>query len=889
MLSPGTLLGPYEILSAAGAGGMGEVYRARDTRLDRTVAIKVLAGNLTGRSDLLQRFEREARTISALNHPNICGLYDVGTYNGTPYLVMEYVEGETLAEQLTRGRFALADVWTIAIQIGEALDQAHRRGIVHRDLKPGNIMSTGSKHTVKLLDFGLAKLTRLPSAKASAAATSLLTVDPTVTAEGSIVGTMQYMAPEQLEGAEADYRSDIFAFGCVVYEMVTGRRAFEGKSHASLISAVMTSEPPSIQSLQPAAPPALDRLVQQCLAKDPDERWQSVADLVREIKWISQAGSRIGVAPAVSERRRTRLQASWMTVAALAVALAALLAVHLREDRPERTTVRFTVAPPENYSFRWSDMPVLSPDGKRLVFAAEAASGAVLFLRSLETTELRPLPGTEVQAEARYVRSPFWSPDGRYLAFFGEHALTKVDLTGGPAVTICLGRGLGGTWNRDGVILFGSAAGPVMRVSAAGGTPTPATKLDSAKGESGHRWPSFLPDGRHFLFTVTSTQPANGGVYVGSLDSSKVIRILNEETNTQYTPSGFLVFSRGDTLMAQRFDVHTLHTTGDAVPIAERAFPLRAAGFPVSGASFSVAAGSLAYRMGSQIADTQLIWMDRHGNRSAPFSQGGEYSNPALSPDGRIVAVGKRDPLTKQRDIWLLDTARGTETRFTLDPADDTNPVWSPDGQMVAFSSDRKGSRGLYVKPASGVKQEELLQSDFEWSLEDWTLDGRYLIFNRQRGRSLWAMPLFGDRKPFPLFPDVEPTLEGRVSPNGKWIAYTSGESGRNEIYVQNFPPAGGKWPVSIMGGRDAHWRPDGKELFYLQRTKLMAVDVKTDANSFERGSPRPLFDLPLLGNSSRNVFVTSADGQKFLVNARIESTALPIMWVLNAFTPLKP
>ena len=884
MLSAGARLGPYEILSHAGAGGMGEVYRARDTRLDRIVAIKVLSANLGSRPEALQRFEREARAISGLNHANICSLYDVGTENGSPYLVMEYVEGETLSDRLGRGPLPIADALNVAIQIGEALDQAHRRGITHRDLKPGNVMLAGGKGStaVKLLDFGLAKLPTAQAASSPGTLTSLPTVAQSLTSDGAIIGTFQYMAPEQLEGKDADARTDIFAFGCVLYEMVTGRKAFSGQSQASLISSIMTAEPPSVASIQPMSPPALDRVIRQCLSKDPDDRWQTARDLVRELRWIAGSSSQASAAPALVARRRRRLGAAWIAAVIFAVAFLSLGAVHFTESPPVPSIVRFLVPAPENRAFGAADTISLSPDGRRMLLTASTSDGQrSLWLRAMDSTTAKPVAGGEGAV------SPFWSPDGRYAAIWQQGKLRKIDLFGGPSEAICDTRVVwGGTWNRDGVILFATTtSSPIMRVSAAGGSPAPATRL--AQGESGHTWPSFLPDGRHFLFTVNSTRQELRGVYAGSLDSPEMTRIISDETNAQYAAPGYLIFVRGDVLMARPFDAKRVRVTGDAFPVGEQAF-----GFSITpGGAFSAAGAILAYRLGTSAASSELAWFDRKGALLGQAAETSDYTNPALSPDGRILAIAIRDPATRTRDLWLLDLARGSTSRFTFDPADDLNPTWSPDGRQIAFTSDRLGQRNLYVKDATGARQEELLlQSDVEKNCLDWTADGKYLLYNNGPGnkRDVWALPLTGDRKPFAVVHGPGNQSEVRISPNGKWAAYTSNENGRQEIYVQSFPQGEGKWQVSTAGGADPQWRRDGKELFYVQSNALMAVAVQTGGDRFERDLPKKLFEAPFL-NVGRNRYVATADGQKFLGVLRSQTAGSPpVTVVVNWASGLK-
>jgi serine/threonine protein kinase len=795
-LSAGTRLGPYEILSPAGAGGMGEVYRARDTRLERTVAVKVLPQSLTDRPDVLQRFEREARAVSTLNHPNICILHDVGTDNGRPYLVMEYVEGETLAERLARGPLPLADVYRAAVQIGDALDQAHRKNIVHRDLKPGNVMLAGTRgsNSIKLLDFGLAKLPHAQSATAPGALTSLPTVEQSLTTEGSIVGTFQYMSPEQLEGKDADARSDIFSFGAMLFEMVTGRKAFEGRSQASLISAIMKDDPPVVSSLERTAPLALDRVIRQCLAKDPDERWQTVRDLVSELRWISEHSSQIAPASGLVRRRQWKLGAALVGMAVLAVAFGVLAMVHFRETQPVPHTMRFLIPPPEKAELQRSSIPLLSPDGTRIVFAVTTTEGtSQLAMRTLENPAVKLLPDTQ----SGYY--PFWSPDGTQIAFGTDrHGLRKIDLTGGPAVTICDASDLyGGTWNRDGVILFNTPKG-IVRVMAGGGPLTQVTKVDAQRGETGHYWPFFLPDGRHFLFTVTSPQSDVRGIYVGDLTSAHSVQIASEETNAQYTAPGFLLFAHSNILTALPFDAGQLRVTGKPFPVIDNQGRLDSDFVSI----FSTAGGHLAYGPNQGTQDFQMVWFDRKGTRLSALGPVAEYTNPALAPDGRTLAVGVADPITGNRDIWLWDLARGTSMRLTSDPADDLNPTWSPDGRQIIFASDRKGARDLYRKAANGIGEEELLlESKVAKAGEDWTRDGK-LVFNLNSGAAgIWSLDLAanaGERKAVVLLAGAFD--HGRVSPDGRWLAYRSAETGKAEVYVQNFPPSSEKWRISTAG-----------------------------------------------------------------------------------------
>jgi Tol biopolymer transport system component len=851
---------------------MGEVYRARDTRLDRTVAIKVLPSRLSLNSERRQRLEREAKTISSLNHPHICTLHDIGCQDGVDFLVMEYLDGETLAARLEKGPLAMQEVLRYGVEIADALDKAHRQGVIHRDLKPSNIILT--KAGAKLLDFGLAKAsTNVVAAAVSQLTAELRTESQPLTAEGTIVGTIQYMAPEQLEGKEADARSDIFSFGCVLYEMATGRKAFSGKSQATIIAAILSVDPPPISSLQPLTPPSLSRVVKKCLAKEPDERWQTAHDLRDELKWIAEDGSRAGVPAPVAKPRRTRERLGWVLAAAVLLPFVATLAVtvvHLREKPVRGLTVRFHFALPENVAFGWADFPVVSPDGERIAFTAVGADGQThLWVRPLDSLSSVMLPGTE----GAY--SPFWSPASKSIAFLASRELKRIDLSGGQPETLCDVQGFAnGAWSQDEVILLGrrlGTTGPLYRVSAAGGEPKPVSELDPSRPETYQAYqtyPQFLPDGHHFLY-FAGWQQGHPGIYVSSLDSKESKRVLDADSKAVYT-SGYLLYMRGTTLTAQKFDWKRRELAGAPVPVGQQVAFLPEGAFSVS------QNGILAYRTGSG-GNTELTWFDRHGNRGSTAGPPAEYSNPSLSPDGSRLAVSRMDPQTRTRDLWVFDLKRGTSSRLTYDPADDLNPVWSLDGSRIFFTSDRKGQRDIYEKPANGIGNEAVvLESKQGKNANDISLDGRYLIYDTSTvgtsSRELWILPLFGDRKPFLFVQGNSPTSQAQFSPNGHFIAYTSNETGRYEVYVQTFPEARGKWQVSIDGGSEATWRHDGKELFYISQKKLMSVEVKTDANSLQAGIPKSLFEVPLLpARSSRNHYVVTWDGQRFLFNVAAE------------------
>jgi eukaryotic-like serine/threonine-protein kinase len=880
-LTAGTRLGPYEILSPLGAGGMGEVYKARDTRLGRDVAVKVLPQQMSSSPELRQRLEREARTISQLSHPHICMLHDVGHQDGTDYLVMEYLEGETLADRLGKGVLPVEQALKIGIEIAGALDAAHRSGIVHRDLKPGNVMLT--KSGVKLLDFGLAKLQAAGPAVVSAV-TSLPTAlqeSQPLTTRGTILGTFQYMSPEQLEGREADARSDIFAFGCVLYEMLTGQKAFSGKSQASLIGSIMHSEPPPVSSLQPMVSPALDRVVRGCLSKEPEHRWNTAHDVMLQLQWIAEGGSLAGVPAPVAARRKNREKLAWGVAAAALLAAAAIGVGFVRRAPVKPRPVRFEVPTPEEIIS--VDMPRISPDGRTLAFNATDSQGKTrIWVRPLAALAAQPLAGTEGTTR------PFWSPDSRFLGFFADGKLKKIEASGGPAQKICdAPTGADGTWSPEGVILYdGRAADPIYRVSAAGGTPTVAVKPDAARKEQTVGWPEFLPDGRHFLYMATGQKPEDNSYRIGSLDSQDSKALSPAQTLITFTPQGYLLFVRDKTLVAQPFDAKAGKTTGEPIPLVEQIGT-----DSVGLARFSVSReGTLAYRTGE--SGSRLLWRDRGGRELDSVGEPGEYWNPALSPTGDRLAFELADSRSGKADIWIRDLARGVSSRFTFHPANDYGPVWSPDGGRVAFSSDRAGSFDLYEKAASGEGEEKLLLKNDEFKLAgDWSRDGRFIAFSSRNPKTnwdVWVLPTFGDRKPIPVVVGQFNELVPAFSSDGRYLAYQSNESGRYEIYVQSFPGPGGKWQVSTSGGADPAWRADGKELFYrAPDQKLMAVDIRI-GESFQAGIPRSLYLARVQPGTARNKYLAAADGQRFLFVSPLGREAMtPTTVVLNWFAEL--
>jgi len=856
-LGRGTRLGPYEILSAIGAGGMGEVYRARDTRLDRTVAIKVLPGHVSGDPALHERFEREARSVAALNHPHICTLHDVGRQDGTDFIVLEYLEGETLAARLAKGPLPLDQVLAIAVQIADALNKAHRAGVIHRDLKPGNIMLT--KSGAKLLDFGLAKVTQ------AVVAASGLSIAPTgitpITMQGTILGTLQYMAPEQIEGQEADARTDLFAFGCVLYEMVAGKPAFHGNTQASLIGAILKDTPAPMATVQPLAPPALERVVMACLAKSPEDRWQSARDVLRELQWL-ETSARSHDAAASS--RRAAAWVPWSIAAAalvLAVAAVGVVAYVSRGAPPSSAEMRVQILAPAGPVTSFA----LSPDGQNLVFAADGQ----LWLRSLGSETARPLAGTEDG------RRPFWSPDGRSIAFFSDDALKRFDIGTG-AVQALAGLPLAGsgTWSSDGTILF--EAGYTLHRVRAGEKPADATRLD-APAQAAHVFPRFLPDGRHFLFYVIGT-PEGRGVYVGTLDSFETHRLVDADSTAVFVAPDHLLFSRQGMLMAQRFDIARLEVSGTPFLVADQVGTDNL--FPGDIALSAAGNGAFAYRPIGLGSKWQLAVVDRTGKQLSVVGQPeqGEAVQERLSPDGRTVAVSRT--INANRDIWLMDFSRGVLSRATSDLAREGQPVWSPDSRRLVFFSDRSGTYDLYLQEVGGVEQ-PLLKTEYNKNVYDWSADGRFVLYavqNPTSRRDLWALPLDGERQPVAVAQTAFEESEGRVSPDGRWIAYQSNDTGRNEIYVQPFPfVAGGKVRVSTSGGTLPRWRADGRELFYRSGTDVMAVAVASSRGvTLETGTPARLFSLP-----QTSEFVPMGT-DRFLTNAPTDVPMAPITLILN-------
>ncbi len=876
-LANGTRLGPYEVLEPLGAGGMGEVYRARDTRLDRTVAVKVLPAHLASSPDLRQRLEREAKALSSLSHPNICGLFDIGQQDGVDFLVMEHLEGETLAQRLSKGPLSTDELLRYSIQIADALDKAHRKGVVHRDLKPGNIMLT--KGGAKLLDFGLAKATDQTLAGAGEVSKSPTASRP-LTAEGTLMGTFQYMSPEQLEGKEADVRSDIFALGAVLHEMATGKRAFAGTSQASLIGAIMNSEPPPISTLQPLTPPAFDRVVKACLAKDPEERWQTAHDVVLELQWILEGGSQAGLPAPVSARRRHRERAAWLAFAVALLAAAGFAIAFVRRAPRPAPIVRFQITAPQDFTFIGT--PSLSPDGRMIAFDGRDSAGEPrIWIRSLDALAPRPLSGSEGASR------PFWSPDSRFVAFVAGGKLKKVDVGGGPPQTLAdTPSGSDGSWSQEGVILLdGRGSDPILRIPAAGGEPKPEVASDPSTDVVGVGWPQFLPDGRHFLYVVVG-RSGSSKLMVRALDSKDTKLLLETPSRVQFVP-GHLLYVREDTLVAQRFDENRLELQGEAVPLSE------GLGIDAVGLAHFTASGdgTLVYRAG-ETRNRRLAWVERSGKELAAVGDAAEWGDVWPSPDGKRLVVDLAERSSRS-DLWIRDLQRGTNTRFTFDPAADRFPLWSPDGRRIVFSSDRNGPPDLYEKDAAGTGDErELLKSDEVKIATDWSRDGRFVVFyslGKDTNWDIWALQMQGDKKPTPVIKTKFAELRPILSPDGRYMAYQSDESGQSQIYVVDFPSPSSKWQVSTAGGRQPYWSANGREIFYLTPdNSVMAVAVDAGA-SFSAGTPERLFTARLHPGNFRAQYRPSPDGQRFLILSTLGRDAItPMTVVLNWTEALK-
>ena len=876
-LAIGSRLGSYEIVSPLGAGGMGEVYRARDTRLGRNVALKVLPDLFAGDPERVARFDREARTLAQLNHPNIAHIYGLEQTNGTTALVMEFVEGEDLARRLARGRLALDEALSIARQIAEALAAAHDQGIVHRDLKPANV-SVRPDGTVKVLDFGLAKV--LEDSAGVAHVSPALLNSPTITssaltAQGIVLGTAAYMSPEQARGKPVDRRTDIWALGCVLYEMLSGRRPFEGGHVADAIVAVLTKEP-DWSALAPDTPEAIRRVLRRCLQKDPARRLRDAAEIAIEIDDAEAGASVSGTIPATA---RLPLWKIGLIAGVLVLAAAVVAGLLLRRSPPVQPEARVEITTPPTTE---PGSIAISPDGRTIAFAATDDGHTRLWLRPLDSTSAHPLPGTDGASH------PFWAPHGRSLGFFTDDGrMKRIDLDDRRVRVLArapLPRG--GTWNGDDVILFVPMTGPVYRISASGERAA-VTKLGDR--QTSHTFPRFLPGGRHFLYYATGAPEARG-IHVAALDGSPPRRLLDTDVVGVATSRGHLLFMRGTTLFAQPFDSTRLELYGTPFRVADSIGLPPVVSFQSAPVSASDA-GHIVYRSGGVPHRRQFFWFDRSGReiRTVGAPDTGGPLSPALSPDGRLIAAHRN--IEGNIDIWLLDTTRGGLTRFTTDPSNEVHPLWSPDGSRIVFASNRSGTYRLMVKAVGGTSEEKPL-----WAVAGlpigWSRDGRFLLHEQRSPATdsdIWVLPLNGNGDVLPFRRTEFMERHGEFSPDGRWVAYASDESGRSEVYLQSFPKPGITVPVSINGGAQPRWRDDGKELFFIALDrKLMAVSVAlpAGAGSPEVGTPLALFETRIgsaVQYASRQQYFASPDGQRFLMNVALDApTTTPLTLIMN-------
>jgi serine/threonine protein kinase/Tol biopolymer transport system component len=872
----GTRLGSLEITALLGKGGMGEVYRARDAKLKREVAIKILPGDFSNDTNRVSRFQREAEVLASLNHPNIAAIYDLQEANGSRFLILELVEGETLAERIERGSIPINEAIDIAKHICGALEAAHDRGIVHRDLKPGNVKVTPDGK-VKVLDFGLAKISE--SEVVSADVSNSPTLMTAGSMPGIIIGTAAYMSPEQAKGRQVDRRTDIFAFGCVLYEMLTGRQAFGGEDVPDILSRILQRDP-DWSALPPDLSPQVATLLRRCLEKDLINRRRDIGDVRMDIEQALQERT----AGAVSSNQPANSRSSWVGRAAAGLLIAALsipAGLYVLRPSVEAPELRLEINTP---GVRQPLHFALSPDASRLVFVSSGDGTQRLWLRSLGDAKAQPMAGTE---EAEY---PFWSADGRSIGFFAGGKLKRIDLSGGRPQTLAdAPAGRGGAWNAEGTILFApSNASPLWRVPASGGRSLQVTQLDLPKLGS-HRLPQFLPDGRHFLFFAQG-RAEEQGIFLGSLDNKDVTRLTVSDTAGAYTEPGLLLFNREGTLIARRLDVAAGTITGDPVTLAD---PVSYDGnFCMPGFSPALN-GTVAYRAGGA-ERRQLTWFDRNGKTlgAAGEPDPNDQLGSELSPDGRRVAIART--VQNNADIWFVDILRGGIERITTDAARDQFPIWSPDGQHIAFSSNRKGVFNIYTKALVGTAAEQLVESTQAEMTLDWSRAG-YLLYEEagiKTGWDLWALPITGDRKPIAVSNTPFEERSGRFSPDGHWVAYQSNETGRFEIYVQPFPGLGVRSQVSTTGGSDPRWRTDGKELFFIAPDgKLMATPVRIQATSFEAGSPEPLFQTRVTTGGAAYLqpqYDISRDG-RFLINMPLDGGTSPIVLILNSkYAPKK-
>jgi serine/threonine protein kinase len=870
----GTTLSHYRVIAKIGEGGMGEVYRARDLQLNRDVALKVLPAAVSGNSDRLRRFELEAQSTSDLNHPNILTIFDIGSHNGTSFIVSELLEGETLREHLQATALAPRRATEYAVQIARGLAAAHDRGVVHRDLKPDNIFIT-TDGRVKILDFGLAKL--VEPTEQSETPTNVPT-RKVGTEPGAVMGTVGYMSPEQAAGRRVDHRSDIFSFGAVLYEMLSGVRAFHGDTAIETLNAILKEDPQEFSAITTRViSPALESVVWHCLEKKPERRFQSASDAAFALEALSgrsNSSSATVISPAPSVGRISRERLIWIGISSLLLLSTAALtfSYFFRHEKSARL-VRLALATPEKASL--PGRVTVSPDGLRVAFLATNSEGKrLLWVRQLDAPNAQQLAGTEG------ANSPFWSPDSRTLGYFASGKLYRVEAGGGRPQVLCdVAEISGGAWNANGTILFGGHDG-LLRVSDQGGTTTLVTKI--APKEEAHRWPYFLPDGRHFVFLADAERTEDHNIRAGSLDSPDSQILISAVTRIAYAPPGYLLYVSQGSLVAHPFDSSTLKFTGNPIPIAEHIEQLGGN----HEFDFSVSDnGVLAYQSGNP--NSQLTWFDREGKKLSTVGDPGNYSTIALSPDDHRAAVGLLDVDGRASDLWVSDVTRGNLTRLTFDPQSDSDAVWSPDGSQIVFSSNRAGDgfTNLYTTSAGGAGKEQVIyKSEATKFPTDWSHDGRSILFeNWVDNGEVWVLTLTGDRQAKPLLQSSSfSQAEGVYSPDGRYIAYVSTESGRPEVFVQTLPLSGNKWQVSTAGGVFPRWR--GKDIIYVTEDgKLMAAETKI-GSTFESGVPRQILQtsIKMLAGAGYPYSVSS-DGARFLVNARVEATNLaPMTVVLN-------
>lgn len=895
-LTSGTKLGRYEIRSMIGAGGMGEVYLANDPKIGRNVAIKVLPSGLSENKERLARFEQEAQAAGALNHPNILAIYDVDSENGTTYVVSELLEGETLRDALGGAAMQVRRALDYAQQVAQGMAAAHEKGIIHRDLKPENLFVTKDGR-VKILDFGLAKLVETDDAGAS----SDLPTRRVNTDAGAIMGTAGYMSPEQLRGTSVDPRTDIFSFGSVLYEMLAGRKAFQRDSTADTISAILREDPPELSDTNSNVNPGLERVVRRCLEKNREQRFHSASDLAFALGSLTETQASDGAtaimtveSSGTADARNKWGQLGWILAATFLIAAGVIGWAYFRRADPPAETMRFAIVAPEKSGY--GDSLAISPDGRRIALISVSDTGVTsLLVRVLDSLETKVLQGTEGAS------LPFWSPDSRFVGFFAGGKLKKIDAAGGNPQVLADASSdpRGGSWGKDGTILFSpTTTSPLFKVPATGGTATQVTELDNDQEQRSHRWPSFLPDGIHYLYFGRGGKSEAEGIYAGSLGSAEKQLIINTKIGGRYAPAngrddtGSILYVRDGMLVSQPFDTEKLRLIGEPNPVAEGVLNFPSEGGPTAYASFSVSDnGRLVYKPGGKPL-SQLHWMDRTGKTLENLAQPGLVAEPFISPDARKVVVGRDDDVSQ--DLWIYEFARNASTRFTFNAGADVSPVWSPDGTRIVFASNRSGTGKfeIYHKSSSGAGDEELLiATPFNAFPDHWSADGKYIIYELKTGPTtktdLWIFPVAGGGAPFPFLQTPFEDTHAQFSPDGRWITYASDESGKAEVFVRGFAEGAGKWQISTEGGDQPQWSRDGRTLYYIAADRnLMAVPIGTANGGFDPGRPAILFqtNLPTRGlTDDRNNYLAAPDGQRFLVNNLVgDAHSEPITVVLN-------